>query len=251
MADIVRGNVLSSSPVFQVALNGTVSRGDPIGQDGTGWVRADADAAVSCQAFAMMDGVSGDVITAAERCTQQTTTTLTIGGMVFLSTTAGRLADANPGTVTAMTHVLGYVAQASPTGLMVLDAKIPHEIAAFTANEATILIAAAGTAFYVARRPMRVLGVVESHSVACSSSGTFNIVKAATGVAVGAGTSVMVGGSAVAVNTTADTPVFTAPHATAATARLAVGDRLMCLIAGTLTALVDIHVSVQLVALER
>ena len=151
MADITRGFLIDAAEITKGALlNGTVSAGDPIGQDGTGWVRADADS-VSCQAFAMADGISGDRISICGKALYQTTTTLTQGNMIWLSATAGRLADADPGSATAMSHVLGWVVGTSPSGLIQLNANIPHVEATFTISLATLVIAGQFINFFIAK----------------------------------------------------------------------------------------------------
>lgn len=250
MADLARGNILSADAVFQITLNGTVSRGDPIGQDGTNWVRA-AGATVSPQGFAMADGVSGDVITACRRCVQQTATTVTVGNMVWLSATAGRIADADPGALATMSHVLGYVAEATPSGILVLDVDIPHIEATWAQSLATIMVAGQFINFFIARRPYRVLGAVEVHSVAGTDGGavTLTIEKIPSGTAKGSGTNVL--STTFNLKSTANTGVWVGPNATAASARLAIGDRLGAVSTGTLTALIDSCCTVQLVALER
>jgi hypothetical protein len=78
---------------------------------------------------------------------------------------------------------------------------------------------------------------------ACSSTGTFDITKDVPTDAPGAGTSILTG--TVAGSGAAKTTVFPALSATAATLKMAAGDRLSVKIAGTLTAWAQLVVTVQ------
>lgn len=75
-----------------VLLHGTVQPGDPVYNDGTGFVRADAsDDAHPCHAIAVNGGVSGDYIDVAPEAIIDfgTTCTATHGAHLYLSDTAG------------------------------------------------------------------------------------------------------------------------------------------------------------------
>lgn len=251
MALVTRGDILYHGTPFYVVLNGDVSLGDPIGQDGTNWVRADADAVISCMGFALAAGVSGDVIPACLECVQQTSSDLTVGNMLWLATTAGRIDDASVGAAATMTQVIGWVVRGATTETMYLCATIPHVEATGVAHEATLVAAADFAAFFVADRQYRVLGARERHSVAGSDAGavTLTVVKMTSGAAKAAGVNVLT--TTLNLKSAADTPVWLGPSATVADTRLVPGDALGMLSTGTLTAVIDTSVTVQLVVAER
>ena len=168
MADITRGDVLEHSIPFLVLLNGTVTKGDPIGNNGTGYVRADSDPAqpISCMAFALKGGASGDIIPACKQCIQQTTSDLTTGGFLFLSATVGRIADAVVGATGDQTQPIGWVVKGAGTELMYLNAELPYVVASATVALDSIVTAAQFATFFVADRNYRVYGAMERHSVA-------------------------------------------------------------------------------------
>ena len=78
-----------------------------------------------------------------------------------------------------------------------------------------------------------------------SSSGTVDIYKAASATRLGAGTQ-MTTGTATWVGT-AGVPVVITPSATATAARVATGDQVGLVIAGTLTSLQGAHVTITFV----
>ncbi|GEM_PF-6921453 len=246
MADITRGDVLQHSMPFMVLLNGTVSKGDPIGNNATGYVRSDSDPAqpISCMAFALQDGVSGDIIPAAKRCVQQTTTDLTTGGMLFLSATAGRIADAVVGATGDQTQPIGWVVKGATTELMYLNAELPYVVASATVALDTIVTAAQFATFFIADRNYRVYGAMERHSVAGTngSAVTLTVVKMTSGTAKASGVNVL--STTFNLKSTADTPVWLGPSTTAADIVLLPGDALGLVSTGTLTAVVDTAVSV-------
>ena len=251
MANVTRGDVLYHSTPFYVALNGDVTRGDPIGQDGTNWVRADADAVISCMGFALASGASGDVIPACTECIQQTTTDLTVGNMLWLSATAGRIDDASVGAAATMTQVIGWVVRGATTETMYLCATIPHVEATGVAHEASLVASADFAAFFVADRQYRVLGARERHSVAGSDGGavTLTVVKMTSGTAKASGVNILT--TTFSLKSTADTPVWLGPSTTVADTRIVPGDALGMLSTGTLTAVIDTSVTVELVVAER
>ena len=246
MADITRGDVLQHSIPFLVLLNGTVSKGDPIGNNATGYVRADSDPAqpISCMAFALEDGVSGDIKPACKQCVQQTSSDLTTGGFLFLSATAGRIADAAVGATGDQTQPIGWVVKGAGTELMYLNAELPYVVATGVAQEATLIAAVNLKTFFIADRNYRVYGAMERHSVAGIDSGavTLTVEKLISGTAKGSGVNVL--STTFNLKSTADTPVWLGPSATAADIVLIPGDALGLLSSGTLTSVVDTAVSV-------
>lgn len=249
MADIARGNVLEQGhgPVFRVLLNGTVTKGDPIGNDGTGYVMADSNGPVSCMAFALADGVSGDVIPATKQCVQQTTTDLTTGAPLFLSATAGRIADAVVGAVASVTQCLGWVVRGATTELMYLDATIPHVNIKADVWKPTLISAVELKNIFIADRHYQIVGAREVHTVAGTDGGavTLTVEKVPSGTAKGSGVNML--SSTFNLKSTADTPVWLGPSATAADTKLVPGDRIDLVSSGTLTSVVDTHVSLVLV----
>ena len=246
MADITRGDVLQHSIPFLVLLNGDVTKGDPIGNNATGYVRSDSDPAqpISCMAFALIDGVSGDIIPACKQCVQQTSSDLTTGAFLFLSATPGRIADAVVGATGDQTQPLGWVVKGAGTELMYLNAELPYVVATGVAAEATLVDAADFAAFFIADRNYRVYGAMERHSVAGTngSAVTLTVVKMTSGTAKASGVNVL--STTFNLKSTADTPVWLGPSTVAADIVLIPGDALGMLSAGTLTSVLDTTVSV-------
>ena len=249
MADIVRGDVLHHGGPFIGLLNGTVTRGDPVGNNATGWVRADADAVISCQGFALADGVSGDFIPICKWCIQQTTTDLTTGGMLFLSATVGRIADAVVGALGTMSQLIGWVVRGAGTEMMYLNSEIAHveATAEIALDSGTLLIVGQFINFFVADRNYRVVGAREVHSVAGTdgSAVTCTVEKIPSGTAKASGVNVL--STTFNLKSTANTPVWLGPSTTVADIRLVPGDRLGLLSSGTLTSLIDCCVTVELI----
>ena len=246
MADVARGDVLEHSIPFRVLLNGTVTKGDPIGNNGTGYVRSDSDptAPISCMAFALNSGVSGDIVPAAKQCVQQTTTDLTTGGFLFLSATAGRIADAVVGATGKQTQPIGWVVKGAGTELMYLNAELPYEVATGKMALATIITESMAASFFIADRHYRVYGAMERHSVAGTdgSAVTLAVRKLTTGTAKASGVNVL--STTFNLKSTADTSVWLGPSTTAADIVLIPGDALCFATTGTLTSVIDTTVSV-------
>lgn len=100
-------DVLQTGVVFPVTLNGTVTKGDLIGHNGTGFVAADADSVQHASAVALAAGVSGDVIMATSEALVQTTG-LTANQSVYLHTTAGAITPTRPTTDAGLRQPVGY-----------------------------------------------------------------------------------------------------------------------------------------------
>lgn len=248
MANITQPDVIRHSEPFQITLNGTVSRGEPIGQNGTNWVRADADGGIPCRAFALAAGVSGDVIQACKSYVGQTTTDMSIGAPVFLSATAGRIDDANPGAAATVVQVIGWVMQGAGTEEVHLDADIPHYEVNFSLAGTTPATAANYEAFYTCNRRLRYLGSRSAHRVAGTDAGavTLDFRKLASGDALGAG--VVMGAATHDLKSTINTPTWAGPTATVANARLTAGDRIEAVDAGTLTDVAGVTATLYFVA---
>jgi len=107
-SDIVIEN---AERITKVTLNGTVSRGDAIAWNGTGYVEADAtDAATNLYAkfIAMDGGVSGDEINACEACTlYDADAPYTEDGALYVSGTAGALTHTRPATAADVIQQVG------------------------------------------------------------------------------------------------------------------------------------------------
>src|SRR3990167_4853692 len=247
MADVTRGDVLWHNAPFIALLNGTVSRGDPVATDATGWVRADSNGPIGCMGFALADGVSGDFIPICRECIQQNTTDLTTNGLLFLSATAGRIADAVVGAVASVTQCLGRVVRGAGTEVMYMNADLEHVQAVFIAAEASLVTTAEFAAFFIADRHYRVIGARERHSVAGTngSAVTAQVQKVTSGTAKASGVNVL--STTFDLKSTADTPVWLGPSTTAADIVLVPGDALTVLSSGTYTALIDTTIKVTLV----
>ena len=239
--------MLWSSGKYKVLLNGDVSKGDPIGNNGTGYVRADSNGPISCMAFATKGGVSGETIVAARQCIQQTTTDLTTGAPLFLSATAGRIADAVVGAVASVTQCLGWVVRGADTETMFLDATIPHLTTKGDVWKPTLISTVELKCIFIADRHYQIIGARETHSVAGTDGGTvtLRVAKVATGVAQG--TNVNMLSTTFNLKSTADTPVWLGPSTTPADTKLVPGDRIELVSSGTLTSVVDTHVTVTLI----
>lgn len=226
--------------VTKVTLNGTVSAGDLIGYDGTGYVQADANATASIRAqyVALEAGVDNDVIRATDKA-RLSTTGLTAGAFVFASATAGGLTATDPGSATAFPQVLGL---AKSTTEIDVDCNYPHFYVRHALSGTAPATAANYGYFWTAPMPCRLVGVYEVHRTAGTdgSAVTLDIEKLTTGTAQDAGTAMLT--ATINLKSTADTPTYTAATATAANARLDVGDSMALLDAGTLTAVADMSI---------
>ena len=90
--------VESVGAVFDIALSGTVTKGDLIGLTGATWVAADATATAFPAYFvALDDGVSGDTIKATHEAVISSVSGATVGGSVYMSETAGATTQTAPG----------------------------------------------------------------------------------------------------------------------------------------------------------
>ena len=103
--------------------------------------------------------------------------------------------------------------------------------------------------FFLANRDMMVVGVQAVWSTPTSGSGTINVTHETSTTAPGSGTSILVSGTAIAPNTTANTVNNFALTATAATLQLNAGDRLSLKVTGSVTALAGLVIIVYLQAL--
>lgn len=106
------GQVCDAAMRCPVTLHGTVSVGDPLGYDGTGWVRANATVAIVIPAelYALEDGVSGDTINASPLAAiAGRISGASPGNLVYLGrTTAGRYTETKPSTTGDITNPIGY-----------------------------------------------------------------------------------------------------------------------------------------------
>lgn len=190
----------------KVTLNGTVSRGDAIAWNGTGFVLADAsDAATNlyAQYIALDSGVSADVIDACKGCTiYDGDAPFTAAYMVYLSETAtvtNTLTETRPTTAADVVQVVG---QNVDTYRRRIDIAPPREMEVFIAPSAYDTTAEAGLgvvdsptwvgpaldttgedAYFVSRFPSNVLSVDEAYIVFNSIGESTGTVSAALVVA--------------------------------------------------------------------
>lgn len=237
-------NVTAASLVTELALTDTCIQGDFIGFDGTNWVRSDADAATPIRAeFIALNAcrTSGDTIKVCKKAVLfDADAPYTKGALQFASGTAGKHTETNP--IAALVN-LQVVGRALKTDTAMLDCEVPHYVAHWAMANTAPATAANFGSIWVAPVPLRFIGGYESHAVVGSdgSAVTLDIEKLAATQALDAGTVITSG--TVSLKATADTPQVIAPHATAATARVAAGQRVALKDAGTLTALAGVVVT--------
>ena len=100
----------------KVTLNGTVVKGNLLGNDATGFVKADADTvSLYAQGIALQDGVSGDVISMAFGSVtgEDTDAPYTLGGIVYTSGTAGAHTQTRPATAGQLRQAVGFAISTS------------------------------------------------------------------------------------------------------------------------------------------
>ena len=110
--------VTAYGPVFNVTLNGTVTRRSLLAYDGTNFADADADWTASnplyARVVALRDGVSADVIPACyDALFEDDDAPYTLGDKYYLSATAGELTATRPTGAINLMQVVGQAVTTS------------------------------------------------------------------------------------------------------------------------------------------
>ncbi len=97
---------------------------------------------------------------------------------------------------------------------------------------------------FIARHPIEVMRITESHAVAGSDAGavTLDVLKAGSGVAIASGITLL--SSTFNLKSTANTPVVKDGMDLSSDRVLIEGDRIGLVVAGTLTSLSDVHITI-------
>jgi hypothetical protein len=116
---------------------------------------------------------------------------------------------------------------------------ITHSVYGTTAQTATNY-----GIIFIARHPIEVMRITESHAVAGSDAGavTLDVLKAGSGVAIASGITLL--SSTFNLKSTANTPVVKEGMDLSSDRVLIEGDRIGLVVAGTLTALSDVHITI-------
>jgi len=234
------GTVFAVGPKVPVTLNGTVSKGDLLAPDGTGYVRADADLAAGPLVpvlVALEDGVSADVIIAAEAAlVSGHYSGGTKGAALYASGTAGKVTETKPTTVGDFAGKVGHLVAAD----LALLHSVPYETKTLYVSH---IIDIAGTAvdvhFFVANRTCVVKDIVACPRVAGTDAGAVSAtVTRCQGTEAPASGDDLLGTTKIDLKGTADTVQDPALTATTASLILSAGNRLAVDVTGTLTSVV-------------
>ncbi|HOR29942.1 MAG TPA: hypothetical protein PLW71_00970 [Candidatus Syntrophosphaera thermopropionivorans] len=116
---------------------------------------------------------------------------------------------------------------------------ITHSVYGTTAQTATNY-----GIMFIARHPIEVMRITETHAVAGSDAGavTLDVKKAGSGVAIASGTTLL--SSTFNLKSTANTPVIKEGIDLSNSRVLIEGDRIGLVATGTLTALSDVHITI-------
>ncbi len=97
---------------------------------------------------------------------------------------------------------------------------------------------------FVARHPIEIMRIAETHSVAGSDSGavTLDVRKAESGVAMASGKTLLT--STFNLKSIANTPVYKEGQNLSANRKLKEGDRIGLVVSGTLTSLTDVQITI-------
>lgn len=214
-ADTAVRNVVQGLLPVRITLAGTVTPGSLVGYS-TGWVHADANAAITPEFVAGEGGVSGDVITAYRIAVITGPTGMTVGGKVYASDTAG-----------------GYSQTASTTSEIIVGQAISATVALVELHQfrqrwtESHIIAAANIAsvFFIAPIRCKVVKISERHVTVAGQAATFDIERLQGTEAPGAG-DVLLGTTKINAAATANTVQSPALTATVANLILEIGDCL-------------------------
>ncbi len=116
---------------------------------------------------------------------------------------------------------------------------IAHSIYGATAQTATNY-----GIIFVARHPIEIMRITETHSTAGSDAGTvtLDVKKAGSGVAIASGVTLLT--STFNLKSTANTPVYKEGQDLSANRKLKEGDRIGLVASGTLTSLTDVQITI-------
>jgi hypothetical protein len=97
---------------------------------------------------------------------------------------------------------------------------------------------------FVARHPIEIMRITETHSTAGSDAGTvtLDVKKAGSGVAIASGTTLLT--STFNLKSTANTPVYKEGKNLSINRKLKEGDRIGLITSGTLTSLTDVQITI-------
>ena len=97
---------------------------------------------------------------------------------------------------------------------------------------------------FVARHPIEIMRITETHSTAGSDAGTvtLDVKKAGSGVAIASGTTLLT--STFNLKSTANTPVYKEGNNLSINRKLKEGDRIGLITSGTLTSLTDVQITI-------
>ena len=97
---------------------------------------------------------------------------------------------------------------------------------------------------FVARHPIEIIRITETHSTAGTDAGavTLDVKKAGSGIAIASGVTLLE--STFNLKSTANTPVYKDGQNLSANRRLKEGDRIELVTSGTLTALTDVQITI-------
>lgn len=114
----------------------------------------------------------------------------------------------------------------------------------YSINGATAQTATNYGIIYVARHPIEIMRVTETHKVAGSDAGavTLDVKKASSGVAIASGTSLL--SSTFSLKSTANTPVTKEGFNLSVNRLLKENDRIELVVSGTLTSLSDVNITI-------
>ena len=235
-------------PRFTLADGVNVKPGDPLYVNSSGTLAlADANVASAQEVWFSLehrrendDENAATCAVAREVLVEDTDAPYTDQALQFLSATAGAITGTNPGAAGAAVIVLG---KAYTTSLRYLSAYVNHvEVSAFLAGAAPATAGNYG-GIYVADRSLRLVSCREVHRTAGSDGGavTVNLEKLTTGTAQDSGVNML--STTFSLKSTAATPVWLGPSATAADTILKPGDSIALKDAGVLTAVADVAVT--------
>lgn len=219
-ADTAGRSVMQGLVSVRLVLTGAVKQGDLVGYN-AGWVKADANGALSGQFVAAEDGAVGDTINAFRIAVLKGPTGMTAGGKLYASDTAGGYSQ-TPSTTSPQ-----------PVGVAVSATEGLVELNQFRQRwTESFIIAAANIAsvLYVAPVRCRVIGISERHVTVSTAAATFTVERLQGTEAPGEGDDLL-GETKIDANATANTVQSPALTDTAASLVLEGGDCLCILVA--------------------
>lgn len=239
LVDTALRTVQAMSQPIPILLHGSVKAGDPLYHDGTGFIQADANAGYPCSGLCALDyGDSGDYIMAASEAVIQGFATGTVGGLAYLSDTAGKFSET---ASTTSEQVLGLITLADTVWFA------PHKFGR-ELSPVNHSFAAAGVAdiIHIATQRERVRKFSEVHATVAGQAGTLTLERLQGTEAPGSGDDLL-GTTKVDLTATINTVQSPALTATVANLVLEKGDRLaLKLASGAATSLANACATVEL-----